>query len=121
MLILFCLLFLFPPTMTSIHAGSRSQFLTPLLGGPPSDKKYRFPIETDDVLIDTLNKIGIHDIHKEDILRPNQQVALTCFSAFAELLSYVNDDVIESIKAECIERLDHKVRRHIFDVVAASF
>jgi hypothetical protein len=96
--------------MTSIHAGSRHQSSVPILGGPPTTNKYRFPIEEDDVIIDTLRKLEIYDIHEQDIQRPNQQIALTCFLAFLELLSYVNDSVVESIKADCLDKLEHKVR-----------
>lgn len=95
--------------MTSIHGTPRTHSFVPPLGGPPSEKKYGFPIETDESLLKELNKIGIRDIVEHDLQRPTQQIALTCFSAFVELLNYVNDDVIESIKAEYLERLDHKV------------
>jgi hypothetical protein len=94
--------------MTSIHAGARMQYSAPMLGGPPSDKRYRFPIEGEDVIVETLRKLEINDIHEHDLQRPNQQVALTCFLAFVELLSYVNDPVVESIKADCLDKLDHK-------------
>jgi hypothetical protein len=95
--------------MATIAAGSRAQPVVPALGFPPSEKKYAFPIENEESIILELNKIGIVDIREHDLLHPSQQVALTCFSAFVEDLSYVDDGVIRSIKEDCIQRLDYIV------------
>lgn len=104
--------------MMSVHATPRGHAAmnyqhaapVPLLGGPPSEKHYGFPIESNEVLLSTLAKIGISDVKEHDIIKPTQQVVLTCFSAFLELLSYVNDDVIDALKNDCLDRIDHRVR-----------
>lgn len=92
------------------HHHAPQQPPIPPLGGPPSDKHYGFPIESNEVLLSTLAKIGITDVKEHDIVKPTQQVVLTCFSAFLELLSYVNDEVVDTLKNDCLDRLEHRVR-----------
>jgi hypothetical protein len=74
-----------------------------------SENQFGFPIESDDVLISTLIKIGITDVKEIDLQKPSQAVALACFTAFLELLSYVNEDVIDMLKRDSLEKLDNPV------------
>jgi kinetochore protein Nuf2 len=92
----------FPQNMATL---SSHQIHPPPLGG---ENQFGFPIETDDVILQTLAKIGINDIKEHDVQKPTQQIALTCFSAFLELLSYVNDEVIDTLKGDCLDRLEHR-------------
>lgn len=82
---------------------------SPILGGAVSSHNFGFPIESDEILLSTLNKIGIHDVRDYDLKKPSQQVALACFTAFLELLSYVNEDVVEMLKGDCLSKNDHRV------------
>lgn len=93
--------------MTSVMASQ--PYHPPPLGGTPSENQFGFPIESDDVLLSTLAKLGVRDIKEHDIQKPTQQVALTCFATFLELLSYVNEDAIDTLKGDCLERLEFKV------------
>lgn len=95
--------------MISAPISSRANFLGPPLGGTASSGKLTFPKLDYDAIIETLRKIGINDVSEKDLKSPNQQIALTCFCPFVELLSYFNDEVIESMKEECLEKLDHRV------------
>jgi hypothetical protein len=101
-------------TMVSVPAGARSQYfdhVAPPLGFPPSEKKYAYPRESDQTIVEELDKIGVTEIRTQDLDHPNQQIVLTCFSAFLEDLCYVDESVVKSIKEYNLQKdvTDHVV------------
>lgn len=103
--------------MVSVPAGPRTQYMDiapPSLGFPPSEKKYAYPRESDQTIVEELDKIGITEIRIQDLDHPNQQIVLTCFSAFLEDLSYVDDAVVKSIK-------DYNLQKEVADHAVSLF
>lgn len=94
--------------MTTLLTSHQDPTHPPPLGGAPSENQFGFPIETDDVIIHTLARVGIKDAKEHDIQKPTHQFVSTCFAAFLEILSYVNDEVVDTLKGDCLERLEHR-------------